>query len=411
MFAGPGAHVFGEAERKEVLDVIESGYLSRYGQEDNPSFKKKVYTLEKEFAKILGLDYCVAINSGTSSLLACMAALGIGPGDEVIVPGYTFVASISSIAYSKAVPVFAEINDSLTIDPADIKKKITKRTKAIMPVHMLGNPCDMDPIIKIAKENNLFVIEDCCQAGGASYKGRRVGTMGDIAGFSLNHYKTVSSGEGGMVATKDKELYERAFGFMDQGHKPNRTGLEIGHRSFMGLNFRMNELTGAVALAQVRKLEYILSELRKRKKKLKSAIKPIDGFKFRTINDEDGECATLLTLIFDSKSAADNFAAELGSKTVSNSGWHVYNNMEHVLNKKMPTSFGCPYDCPVYEGNAQYSAHMLPATDHVLERAVNISVGVVDKGLGSGYGINILSTDEEIEQVAANLNGLLKKHL
>lgn len=407
--AGPGSYLFGEEEKKELMDVIESGYLFRYGAESDPKFKQKVATFEKEFAEFCGSNYCVAVSSGTGALLCCLAALGIGPGDEVIVPGYTFIASISAIILSKAIPVLTEINESLTIDPEDIKRKITKKTKAIMPVHMLGNPCDMDKIMEIAREHKLYVIEDCCQAAGASYKGRKIGTFGDISAFSLNNFKTITAGDGGMVITNDYLHYEKAFGFHDQGHKPNRTGVEVGNRSIIGMNMRINELTGAVALAQLRKIDKILTILHENKKKLKAAISGIPGMGFRVINDEAGECATLLTLLFKDKETADKFGAKIESKTISHSGWHVYNNMEQILNKKTVTEYNCPYVCEAYGQNIEYKAHMLPATDGILDRAINISVGVVDKGLGAGFGIDINSSDDDIKLVAENIKSIMKE--
>ena len=397
--SGPGAFLFGDEEKKEVLDVLESGYLSRYGSEDDPAFKHKVGTFEKEFAKYIGVNHSIAVSSGTGALLICLEALGIGPGDEVIVPGYTFIASISSIIYARAIPVLAEIDESLTIDPDDIEKKITEKTKAIMPVHMLGNPCNMDMIMKIARKHNLYVIEDACQAAGGTYKGKKLGSIGDIGAFSLNVFKTISTGDGGIVVTNDNDLYEKAFGFHDQGHKPVRMGIEVGKRSIIGLNFRINELTGAVALAQLRKIEKIISTLHEKKKKLKDAISNIEGIGFRKINDE-GECGTLLTLLFEDKDRAEKFCKKVGTKTVHSSGWHVYNNMENILGKKMPTSIGCPFECPYYGKKIEYRAHMLPRTDDILLRAVNISVGVVDAGLGAGFGISILSNDKEIADCA-----------
>jgi len=401
MAGGPGSYVLGAEERKEVLDVLDSGYLFRYGSEDNPRFMHKVATFEKEFAEMMGTKYCVATSSGTGSILCCLAALGIGAGDEVIVPGYTFIASISSIVLSGATPILAEIDESLTIDPNDIEKRITSRTKAIMPVHMLGNPCDMDKIMAIAKKYKLAVIEDCCQAVGAMYKGKRVGSMGDIAAYSLNVFKTITSGDGGAVATNDYDLYEHAFGFHDQGHKPSRMGVEVGNRSIIGMNMRMNELTGAISLAQLRKLPMILDTLSAKKSKLKAGLANIKGLSFRKLGDEDGECATLLTLLLPDKATADKFGEKIGSKTIAHSGWHVYNNMEQVLALK--------YE---YDGKViTYEKGMLPQTDDILNRAMNISVGVVDKGLGSAFGININSTDEEIAAVAANLKSILAEVL
>jgi len=375
--AGPGAYFFGEEERKELLDVMETGYLSRYGSEDDPRFKHKVATFEKELAKYVGSQYAVAVSGGTSALIASLAALGIGPGDEVIVPGYTFIASISSIIHAKAIPILAEIDESLNIDPEDIRKKITKRTKAIMPVDMLGNPCDMDSVMEIAKEFGLYVVEDCAQALGATYKGKKLGTIGDIGAFSLNVNKIISTGDAGAIVTNDDKLYERAFGFHDQGHKPYRMGLEIGHRNLIGMNLRINELTGAVALAQLKKIDRIISMLRDKKRKLKNAILGNKKLGFRKVNDK-GEIATMLTLLFKDKETADKIADELGTKTLAHSGWHVYNNMEQILNKKTVTEYQCPFVCERYGQEVKYYKHMLPKTDEILGRAINISIGVVD---------------------------------
>lgn len=402
MPGGPGSFLFGAEEKKELMEVIESSHLFRYGSEDDPLFQRKVLQFEREFADYLGAAHCVATSSGTGALMCCLAALDIGPGDEVIVPGYTFIASISAILLSRAIPVLAEIDDSLTIDPAKIKNLISPRTKAIMPVHMLGNPCDMEPIMRIAREHNLHIIEDCCQAAGAMYRGKKVGTFGDINAFSLNVFKTISAGDGGAVVTQDARLFERAFGFHDQGHLPHRLGVEIGRRSIVGMNLRINELTGAVALAQVRKIETILGMLRDRKARLKSRLSHLENVAFRRINDP-GECATLLTLLLPDKGSADRFAAGIGQKTLAHSGWHVYNNMEQILGKRIVGDYPCPYECPAYDNQIEYAAHMLPATDAILDRAVNISIGVVDKGLGAGFGINILSDDQAIDEAAAKI--------
>jgi len=407
MAGGPGSYWIGEEEKKELMDVIEGGYLFRYGTDGVDGYCHKVLAFEKEMAQRLGHRYVVATNSGTSALQCCLAALGIGAGDEVIVPGYTFIASISSILVCNAIPVLAEIDESLTIDPEKIESLITPRTKAIMPVHMLGNPCEMDAVMAIAKKHDLFVIEDACQAVGASYRGSRLGTIGNIGAYSLNLFKTITTGDGGFLGTSDEKLYERAFGYHDQGHKPSRMGVEVGNRSIIGMNFRMNELTGAVALAQGRKLDAILETLRVKKAILKETLKGIPGLGFRKINDP-GECGTLLTLLFDSKETAEALCKRVGATTVSTSGWHVYNNMEQILNKVTAFPANCPYSCPLYKTQIEYHKHMLPQTDSILERAVNISVGVVDKGLGAGYGININTPDEEIVTVGENLAKVIR---
>jgi 8-amino-3,8-dideoxy-alpha-D-manno-octulosonate transaminase len=313
--------------------------------------------------------------------------MGLKPGDEVIVPAYTFVATYTSIIFPGIVPVLAEIDESLSLDPNDIEKRITPKTKAIVPVHMLGNPCDMDAIMDIADKHGLMVLEDSCQAGGGSYRGRKLGSIGRMGAFSLNVYKTITAGDGGIITTKDKDLYERAFGFHDQGHSPNRAGLEVGHRNILGLNFRVNELLGAVALAQLRKIDRITSTLREKKNKLKQMISGIKDFKFRTLNDPEGECGTLCTVIFNSAEKAAQVSKSIGTTTVDHSGWHVYANMEHV--NRYLKEIGQPY------GKGAY-----PKTDDILSRSINLSIGVVDAGLGSAFGINIDSTDDEIKAAA-----------
>lgn len=386
---GPGSYLIGEEERRHVAEVMETGYLSRYGSESDPRFKHKVVTLERLFAERSGVKHALAVNGGTGALMASLVALGVGPGVEVLVPGYTFVASISAVLAVGGVPVLTEIDESLTMDPRDLEAKITPRTKVIMPVHMLGNPSDMEAIAKIARKHTLLVLEDCCQALGATYKGKAIGTNGDVGAFSLNINKTITSGDGGIVITNDTALYERAFGYHDQGHKPLRMGLEIGTRSILGINLRMNELSGAFALGQLEKLDRILAMLKDRKGKFKRVLEEakIPGMRFRTLNDA-GECATLLVVIFDDAKAAAHVAKELGSKTVAESGWHVYTHMEQIL------------AVTDEKGNPRYRKGMLPKTDDVLARSIALSVGVVDPGLGAGFGINVLSSDEELRAAA-----------
>lgn len=336
------------------------------------------------------MKHCVANCSGTASLYIALKALGIGPGDEVIVPGYTFVASYSAIIFAGAIPVLAEIDDTLTLDPEDVKERITGNTRAIMSVHMLGNPCDLDKLREIADTHRLYLVEDCCQAAGASYKGKKVGSIGELGAFSLNFFKTITAGDGGLVVTDNDELYWKAFAMHDQGHSPNRTGAQIGRRSILGFNFRINELTGAVALAQLRKIDTIVSTLRRKKAMLKERLSRLDGFYFRRLNDPEGECGTLLTLIFPDREKAEKAAVFLGSKTLANSGWHVYFNMEHILQY-------------FREIERKYQKGSLPRTDDLLARSLNISVGVVDPGIGSAFGINIHSNEEEINRTASRI--------
>ncbi len=385
---GPGSYLVGKEEIREIMEVMESGHLFRYGDLSDPAFKHKVHTLEEEFAAYCGVPYALATSSGSSSLLIPLFALGANPGDEVIVPAYTFVASYSTIIYAGFTPVLAEIDESLTIDPKDVEQRITSKTRAIMPVHMLGNPCKMDEILEIARRHDLVVIEDCCQAAGTSYRGRKVGTMGLTGAFSLNVFKTITAGDGGLIITGDQAMYEHMFAIHDQGHTPSRTGVQVGKRYVLGLNFRANEVTGAVALAQLRKIDRITSVLKEKKRKFKALISTGEGFRFRTLNDESGDIATVCTVIFDSREKAAAVCKALGTDTVDHSGWHVYANMEHILH------YFKGIGRPVQKGS-------FPVTDDILSRSVNISIGVVDRGLGAGWGLNITSDDQEIEQKAA----------
>src|SRR5579859_1648198 len=323
---GPGMELIGEEEIQEVLDVLRGGYLFRYGislgSEVDPRFKGKVYEVEKQVADYCGRRYAVAVNSGTSALLTAVCGLGIGPGDEVIVPGYTFIASLSSIIFARAVPMLAEIDRSFNLDPDDVRAKITPRTKAIMAVHMMGNPARLNELKAIADQHGLLLIEDAAQAFGATYHGRPVGSIGHAGAFSFNVYKTITSGDGGMVVTDDEEVYRRAFAFHDQGHLPLRTGVEIGKRPFFGLDFRYTELQAAVLIAQFRKLPQLLKRLRENKKIYKQLIGGLPGLRFREITDPEGECATMLTVILPNEEVARKIAGELGTKVAADAGWH-----------------------------------------------------------------------------------------
>jgi dTDP-4-amino-4,6-dideoxygalactose transaminase len=397
---GPGYYWIGKEEEQELVDLIRARYLFRYGDEKDPGFKHRVKTLEEEVSRKFGAAHALAVSSGTAALITAMAAAGIGPGDEVIVPGYTFIASMSSVIFCNAVPVLAEVDESLTLDPADVEKRITPHTRAILPVHMIGNPADLDSLKAIADKHDLLLIEDTAQAFGGSYKGKRLGTIGRLGTYSFNIFKTINAGDGGMVVTSDEGLYRQAFAFHDQGHFPLRMGVEVGNRAVIGQNFRMTELSAAVLLAQFRKLDSLLQRLRSLKNRFKERISGMDGLEFRRINDPEGECGTILTVFFPDAETARAAAEKLNTTTVSRSGWHVYNNMENILNMRTINPNNNPLKHPLYKGNAEYRKGMLPQTDGLLERAINISIGVVDAGLGSAFGINIDSTDDEVDRQA-----------
>jgi dTDP-4-amino-4,6-dideoxygalactose transaminase len=394
---GPGLQLIGDEELEQLIDVIRSGYFSRYRFADDGTAVEpsKVFLFEQEFAAALGARHAIGMNSCTSALLAGLSALDLGPGDEVIVPGYTFIASIAAVAYARSTPIFAEIDESLCLDPEDVERKITPRTRAILVVHMQGACGDLGAILDVARRHGLRVVEDVAQAGGGSWQGKALGTLGDVGAFSLNVFKVITAGDGGVLVTGDSDLYERAFAFHDHGAKPLRLGV-ADQDSLLGLNFRMHELTGAVALAQVRRLPGILEALRRRKRIFQECIADLPGIRFRPLSDPEGDCATTLTLLFDSAGQAQAMAAALGTKTLIQSGKHYYGNMPQILNRRMPGSAACPFTCPGHPSTADYRPGMLPRTDDVLSRSISLSIGVRDSYLGTDFGVDILTSEDDV---------------
>jgi len=409
---GPGLELIGQEEIDEVLDVLRSHRLARYGDENDPSFGAKVRHLEIEVARLCGVPYGVAVNSGTSAILTVLAGLGIGAGDEVIVPGFTYVASISAIVYAGALPVLAEVDTSLNLDPADVEARITPRTKAILAVHMLGNPARLDELQAIAQRHSVALIEDCAQAFGARYRGRAVGSIGVAAAVSFNEYKTITCGDGGMVLTQDEALYRRCFAFHDQGHSPLRLGIEVGQRPFLGLNFRMTELSAAVLLAQLRKLERIQERLQSNKRLFKSLIADLPGLAFRDLPDPAGDLATHLVVLFPTAEIARHISRDLGSRCLSESGWHIYSQMEHLLQQRTASMKGPPFES---DGSRvppdRYWPGMLPQTDALVSRAMTIGIGLADANLGSSFGATVLNGAGEVHQRAEQFRAVAERYL
>ncbi|MGW2642929.1 DegT/DnrJ/EryC1/StrS family aminotransferase [Streptomyces sp. NPDC001348] len=399
--AGPGVSRIGLEEEAELLSVVRERELSRYrfDDHDGSALPSKVSRFEEEFRTLTGARHCLGMNSCTSALYAGLLAAGVGPGDEVIVPGYTFIASIAAVAHTGAEPVLAEIDESLLLDPADVAAKITSRTKAVMAVHMLGAPCDLDALLDVTREHGLLLVEDCAQAGGGTYRGRHLGTVGGLGAFSLNVFKTFTAGDGGVLLTDDDDLYETAFALHDHGAAPLRSGVTDGPPLF-GLNLRMHELTGAFALAQVRKLPDTLRTLRANRDKFADAIGDLPGVTRRRLHDPDGDCATVLAYTFASAAMAAEVAARLGTITLSHSGKHNYANMPQLrpdLRTPAQSRMRRPDHAVL---RRSYPPGSLPRTDDLLSRSIALSVGVVDSYLGSGVGIDVTAEDDTIEAAA-----------
>jgi dTDP-4-amino-4,6-dideoxygalactose transaminase len=408
---GPGIELIGAEETAEVMEVMQSGYLSRYGPSDDPAFGAKVHTIERTIAELTGVRYGLALHGGGSAALwITLLSLGIGAGDEVIVPGFTYVASISAIVYTGATPVLAEIDQTFDLDPVDVEAKITPRTAAIIVVHMLGAPARITELKAIADRHGIPLIEDCAQAFGATYEGKGVGGFGTAGTFSFNEFKTITCGDGGMIVTDDEGVYERSFAMHDQGHAPDRLESKYAPRPFLGMNFRMTELSGAVLLGQVRKLDLITSHLRANKAVVKDILEEVPAIDYRTLTDAAGDLATHLVVVLPSAEMARNVADEVGAKTLSESGWHTYSRMNHLLEKRTVSGKGCPFDCAdAGHSHGDYRAGMLPKTDALLERSMSIGIGVRDPNLAP-FGLRMRDGADEARQVGTTFRDAVIKH-
>jgi 8-amino-3,8-dideoxy-alpha-D-manno-octulosonate transaminase len=379
----PGGLEIGDEEKKEVMEVLDNKYLFRYyGPSDSPS---KVKAFEDGYAAYLGTSHALALNSCTSALVSALVALGVGPGDEVIVPAYTFFATCAAVVAARAIPVVAEVDRSLTMDPLDLEKKISERTKAIIPVHMRGMPAKIDRILEIARRHNLKVVEDVAQANGGSFKGRPLGSFGDAGCFSLQFHKTITSGEGGVLATNDDLLYTRAQAYHDVAacwRKDRFAPPEFAGEIFFGVNFRMSELTGAVALAQFRKLGSIVGRMKRNKKLIKDGIQGLEGIEFREVTDVEGDTATCLIFYLPRADQVTPFTEALHAEGVEAGGifnkgvpdWHMYPHWKMLIEKMMPTQRGCPFNCAESGPVPDYDPDACPQTMELLGRSVHLDV-------------------------------------
>lgn len=384
----PGFEVFGDEEKKEIMDVLETGVLFRYEFGDKRNGVYKVREFEQAFAEYNKVGSALAVNSGTAAVKVALAALGVGPNDEVIVPAFTFVATWEAVMDIGAKPVFAEVDDSLTMDPEDVKKKITPKTKAIIPVHMLGSMAAIDRIVEVA--GDIPVIEDTAQACGGSFQGKALGTFGALGTFSFDSVKTLTTGEGGMVITDDERLWTRASEYHDHGHDHRPVGRGNEGRNFFGFNYRMMELQGAIGLAQLRKLPDMIAAQRANKKRIKDHLAQIDGVSFRVLPDEAGDTATFLAFFLPSREKAEAFnkvLADNGAGAVHfvKNTWHTYCCWEHLHEKKSPVKSGWPFKYT--DGSVlEYPENAMPQTDDVMGRALV-------------WPINVKMTDDDFTRI------------
>jgi len=379
----PGFEVFGEEERKEILEVLDTGVLFRYEFGEQRRGIYKVRSFEEKFASYCGSRHAQAVTSGTAALKVALAALGVGQGDEVITQGFTFVATWEAILDIGAIPIFTEVDRTLNMDPVDLEKKITKRTKAIIPVHMLGAQARIEEIKAIADRHNIPVIEDTAQAAGGTLRGRHLGTFGTCGTFSFDAVKTMTTGEGGMVITDDEKLWRVMSEYHDHGHdhavNPGGRGGE--GRGFIGFNYRMMELQGAIGLAQMAKLDSMIAAQKKNKAILMAAAATIPGVSFRELVDEAGDTATFLAFFLPYPEKAqkiNRFLREQGAGAISfaENTWHYYPRWEHLMNGSTLCHNGWPFMDGKNKRRVVYDPACLPASAEIMERLLVYQVPV-----------------------------------
>lgn len=379
----PGFEIFGAEEKEQVLEVLESGVLFRYEFAAQRKGIWKVLEFERAFAAYTGAAHAQAVTSGTAALKVALAALGVGAGDEVITQGFTFVATWEAILDCGALPVFTEVDLTLNMDPTDLEKKITPKTKAIIPVHMMGAQARIEAIKAIADRHNIPVIEDTAQAAGGRLQGRHLGSFGAIGTFSFDAVKTMTTGEGGMCITSDESLWRRMSEYQDHGHDhvPNPGGRGGEGRPFIGFNYRMMEIQGAIGLAQLAKLDGIVAAQKENKRFFQEAVNVLPGVQFREILDEAGDSATFLTFLLPdaARTTAVNQVLRdqgVGAVRWSENGWHYYPNWEHLLEAKTYCQGGWPFSAHG-KRRVVYDPHALPASAAIMERALTYQVPIV----------------------------------
>lgn len=335
----PGFEVIGDEERAAVNDVFDrGGILYRYGFNEKRRNIFRVDEFEKEIAERVGSRFCHCVCNGTAALKISLFALGVKPGDEVITQSFTFIATVEAILELGAKPVITEVDNTLNMDPADLEKKITKKTRAIIPVHMAGVAAEMDEIMSVARKHNIQVLEDSAQAFGAAYKGRNLGTIGSAGIYSFDMGKVITTGEGGAVVTDDKEIYLRVKEYSDHGHECNPNfprGKDT--RSAWGFNYKMMELQGAIGLAQLKKLDYILQKQREYKKQIKEGIKAVKNIEVRKIPDSKGDASDTLVFFVETREKAERFAGLLADRSIGTKNlpdaldWHFTGTWTHIF--------------------------------------------------------------------------------
>ncbi|MEA4889375.1 MAG: DegT/DnrJ/EryC1/StrS family aminotransferase [Clostridiaceae bacterium] len=366
---------FGDAELQQVKEALDQNTLFYW-------YGKKVKAFTQKFADMYQVKYCVATTSGTASIHVALGALGVGPGDEVITSPITDMGSVIGILYQNAIPIFADLDPhTYNMDPASIEARITDKTKAIVVVHLAGGPADMDPIMAIARKHNVKVIEDCAQSYQCRYKGRLAGTIGDIGCFSVNDFKHISAGDGGMVVTNDEDLYLKAMRFADKNYDRLATSPSASRKiPFLAPNYRMSELVGAVGLAQLDRLTWICDKRHQFGDKLTAGIKDLPGITPHVVLDGCESSYWFYMLRVDEKKAGvnrDTFSEALNAEGIPSSAGYIPTCVyEYDLfqNKNAFDGTHVPFDSPYYGKEVDYHKGLCPVAEEILETAVRLNV-------------------------------------
>ena len=329
----PGYELWSDKERKEVNDVLQTGILMRYGFDGPRKGIWKSKELEEAICKTFGSKYAQLTSSGTSALTTALSALGIGYGDEIIIPTFTFVASFESILSVGAVPVFVDVDDTLTLNPDAVRKAITPQTKAVMPVHMCGSMADMDALVTICKEHKLILLEDACQSIGASYKGKALGTIGDAGTFSFDFVKIMTCAEGGAVMTNREDVFIKSDGYSDHGHDHKGADRGADLHPFMGYNYRISELHAAVGLAQIKRLPEFLAIQKNNHARLKNILAQVPEVSFRRIPDPAGDSCSFISWFLPTEEITRAVINEMRTLGILPGNFYWYDNNWHYIRK------------------------------------------------------------------------------
>nr|WP_299385527.1 DegT/DnrJ/EryC1/StrS family aminotransferase [Allomuricauda sp.] len=369
----PGFELFGEQEQKQVKDVLDSGVLMRYGFDGMRNGHWKAKELEYALAERMQSKHVHLVSSGTAALTVALASAGVGAGDEVILPTFTFVASFESVLALGAVPILVDVDDTLTLDPSAVAKAITPNTKVIMPVHMCGSMADLQKLQELCDQHGLLLLEDACQAIGGSYKDKPLGSIGDLGCFSFDYVKTITCGEGGAMITNNGTYYGNAHKYADHGHDHigNDRGAEA--HPFLGYNYRISELHAAVGLAQLARLDEFLGIQKRHYTIIREALEDVPGIQFRTVPAGGEENYSFLNFFLPMEEQAREAHQKLGNEGVDgcfywfDNNWHYYRKWEHFTHKK---SLGkLPKD--VLEALPDYTQADFSASDHWVGRNIS----------------------------------------